>query len=271
MENLWGSITNRFSDFVIITIGTFIVHESIWLILNAFYITLDQKKLFSKFKLQQESYPSQQKEMGAFYRLLRGHVFQLLPITLLAYPLLRYFGLHSSKQIPSAREMTIQLIVFNVVEDFGFYWIHRLLHVPYLYNRVHYLHHEYTAPFSLVGEIAHPIEFLFNFLLPLMAGPFLMGKLQGVHVLTYWIWLVFREIRSADAHSGYHLPFHPIRLLDPIYGGPREHDFHHRVEGRLSNFGGYKFWDWIMGTNVKYHEWCKKTASNVLQRERTTM
>jgi len=106
----------------------------------------------------------------------------------------------------------------------------------------------YLSPFSLVGEIAHPIEFIFNFLLPIMAGPLLIGYFQGLHIGVFWIWLVFRAMRSTDAHSGYNIPFHPLRLIGFLYGGPTHHDYHHMIKGKHCNFGGYLIWDWIMGT-----------------------
>lgn len=46
--------------------------------------------------------------------------------------------------------------------------------------------------FSLTSEISHPVEFIFNILLPLVAGPFLMAYNQGVHIATFWIWISFR-------------------------------------------------------------------------------
>ena len=42
--------------------------------------------------------------------------------------------------------------------------VHRLLHTPTLYNKVHYIHHAYDPPFALAGELQHPVEFLFNIL-----------------------------------------------------------------------------------------------------------
>jgi hypothetical protein len=105
---------------------------------------------------------------------------------------------------------------------------------------------------SLAGEIQHPVEFAFNIILPLMAGPVIMACVSGVHsmllllmvinsvswssscaclwacfclVYTYWIWMSFRIMRGADAHSNYYLPFHPLRLISPIYGGPLYHGY----------------------------------------------
>jgi sterol desaturase/sphingolipid hydroxylase (fatty acid hydroxylase superfamily) len=50
-----------------------------------------------------------------------------------------------------------------------------MLHIPWFFKRVHYIHHAYDAPYSLVGGIAHPFEFVFNFTLPIIAGPIAVG------------------------------------------------------------------------------------------------
>ena len=52
-------------------------------------------------------------------------------------------------------------------------------------------------------------------------------------VYTYWIWMAFREMRGADAHSNYCLPFHPLRLLSIVYGGPKYHTYVAHTAGRV--------------------------------------
>src|SRR3989338_3170438 len=128
-----------------------------------------------------------------FRHILKAHFIQLLPIQILSFPLFLFFGFTTDyATLPSLSKFAVQFLIFNIIEDTGFYWVHRALHIPWLYKRVHSRHHEFIKPYSLVGEIAHPVEFLFNFLLPMMIGPFLLGYLQGVHILTFWIWMVFR-------------------------------------------------------------------------------
>ena len=38
-----------------------------------------------------------------------------------------------------------------LTEDFFFYWGHRLMHLPYLYKRIHKQHHEFKNPVSMAA------------------------------------------------------------------------------------------------------------------------
>ena len=147
-----------------------------------------------------------------------------------------------------------------------------------------------VRPCSLAGEIMHPVEFVCNVLIPMFTGPILFASFgggchgecvcvymcgcgcatvslcrcgcgcgwlllspqrHGASVFTVWAWATFRELRGTDAHSDYKLPFHPLRILSPIYGGPSYHSVHHKRETKHSNYGGYLWWDWAMGTAIK--------------------
>jgi len=255
LDGFWNEyVLSSVSEFALLTGGTFIVHELAFILMNLFYLALDEFNLFQQYKLHPDRFIKNEIKWGQFWDILKGHIFQLLPVQLLGYPILKFFGLSATIPFPTLNLFIFQFVVFNIVEDAGFYWVHKWMHSPYAYKKFHYVHHEFITPYSLTGEIAHPVEFLLNFLLPILIGPFLCGYFQGVHIVVFWLWLIFRELRGTDAHSGYNLPFHPLRLLNPIYGGPLAHDFHHQTYGRNSNFGGYKFWDWLMGTDQKFHE-----------------
>lgn len=59
----------------------------------------------------------------------------LLPILALAFPLFPAFGFTTSAaSFPTLQKFAIQFVVFNVIEDTLFYWIHRLLHTQWLYQ-----------------------------------------------------------------------------------------------------------------------------------------
>jgi len=245
-----SSDASSFSDFQLIALGTFIVHEIAFIMINVPYLLMDDYNWLQQYKIYEKTKTTSSERWSLFYSLLKAHVTQLLPIMVLSYPLFRFFGFHCDKTLPSWKSFAFQMVVFNILEDTGFYWVHRYLHTPWAYKKFHFRHHEFIDTFSLVGEIAHPVEFFANFLTPMMIGPFLLGYLQGVHIVTFWAWISFRALRGSDAHSGYNLPFHPLRLLSPIYGGPVYHAFHHKLAGRSYNFGGYKIWDKLMNTSA---------------------
>jgi sterol desaturase/sphingolipid hydroxylase (fatty acid hydroxylase superfamily) len=243
-------------DFVIVVIGTWLVHLLCLVVYHGFYLLIEKYDIFSQHRINKS--PKQpiswEQKIQEFYRQLTGVLVEQLPLLIISYPLFHYFGISSTADLPTFTMFCFQFLVFNILEDTGFYWVHRLLHHPYLYGKIHARHHEFTETFSLNASYSHPIEFLFNVLLPLMSGPFLFGYFIGLHISIFWIWIAFREMRGADAHSGYHLPFHPLRLISPIYKGPKYHDFHHSVKGRNTNFAGYFFWDSICGTIGNYEK-----------------
>lgn len=65
------------------------------------------------------------------------------------------------------------------------YWAHRALHYGPLYKKIHKLHHEFSAPFGLAAEYAHPLEILILGM-GTIGGPFLWCVLSGgnLHMVT---------------------------------------------------------------------------------------
>jgi len=55
-------------------------------------------------------------------------------------------GIRTGLPLPSGWEIVAQLLVYFMVEDYTNYWIHRFLHNKWGYEKIHRVHHEYTAP-----------------------------------------------------------------------------------------------------------------------------
>ena len=62
---------------------------------------------------------------------------------MLLYPLLRVScpDIDFANQ-PSLLRFAGGLLVCAFADDFFFYWVHRLLHTPFFYNRIHKIHHQ---------------------------------------------------------------------------------------------------------------------------------
>jgi len=174
-------------------------------------------------------------------------------------PLLSYFVLYPLSQalempirgpLPSVGRVLFDCVVFSLINDFLFYWAHRALHAhPWLYKNIHAQHHRFTTPISWAAEFAHPVESLLANTIPTLAGCFLMRS----HLFTCVIWMVVRMWETLDAHAGYEFPLSPWRLLSPIMLGADGHDWHH--SHNRGNFGVFRFWDWLMGTDKEYKKW----------------
>lgn len=243
-----------YSDFWYLGIGSFLVHESLWVIVNLFYMVLDCFDLYSKYRIGKDRIPIVV-QGKLFLNLFSKHILVLLPLQILAIPLYKNFGLKSTTGISKHNIFTIPLylVFFCCIEETLFYWIHRLFHHPYLYKKFHYVHHELDSSLgstcSLNGEYSHWFENLANDIIPFLAGPSIAYSL-GI-TTPYFVWysyIAFRLLKSADAHSGYDLPYNPLNLLRPIYQGTSYHTKHHSFSGRKGNFGTFTMWDNLMGT-----------------------
>ncbi|CAB4279663.1 unnamed protein product [Prunus armeniaca] len=73
-------------------------------------------------------------------------------------------GIRTGSPLPSGWEKLFQLLVYFLVEDYTNYCIHRFLHSKLGYEKIHRVHHKYTAPFGF-------------------AAPYAPG-----HMVTFWLW-----------------------------------------------------------------------------------
>ncbi|XP_028071811.1 methylsterol monooxygenase 2-2-like isoform X1 [Camellia sinensis] len=181
-------------------------------------------------------------------RLLLYHFCVNLPVMIVSYPVFRFMGMRSSLPLPSWKVISIQILFYFILEDFVFYWGHRILHTKWLYKHVHSVHHEYATPFGLTSEYAHPAEILFLGFATII-GPVITGP----HLITLWLWMVVRVLETVEAHCGYHFPWSLSNFL-PLYGGADFHDYHHRL--LYTKSGNYSstfiYMDWIFGTDKGY-------------------
>jgi len=138
-----------------------------------------------------------------------------------------YFHLGAQGWVPmldSVAASPIWFIAFFFVirfwQSFHFYWVHRLIHMPFLFKTVHHVHHRNinTGPWS--GLSMHPVELLLYF-----SGILIHFVLPShpIHVIFHMFSLSLGALYS---HSGFAKLL--IRDREAMNAGSFHHQLHHR-------------------------------------------
>lgn len=175
-------------------------------------------------------------------------------------------------QMPGPLTIAKQQLIFAIMDDFCFYFFHRLFHSksPYLplYQWFHKMHHEFKHTITIAFVYAHPFEYIFcNWFVP-HSGIFLLSALYGakqVHIISFMMFLNLRVAESMEGHSGYIFPkpvsvllgnlmaLNPFMATEPAY-----HEFHHsRNVGNYSTF--FTIWDTVFASNADYYQYLQET------------
>jgi len=122
--------------------------------------------------------------------------------------------------------------LFLLFTDYCIYWIHRWLHLPFLYKIFHKPHHKWIIPTPFASHAFHPVDgylqsvpyHLFIFIFPL-------------HRILYLALFVFVNFWSILIHDSDMITGHP---LEKIINGPAHHTLHHLYF--TVNYGQYFTW-----------------------------
>lgn len=241
--SVWGIVCDLFMDnfFLMLVLGSVISSAAIFWVANIFLIILDNSihplaSWFRQYKIQQDqNVPVNKAKLWKAVKGVLFNQFVVTPIFLVAvYPLLLWRGNSSSRQLTDFNWSLVQLGICVLVEEFCFYYSHRLLHHPRFYKHFHKTHHEWTAPIGIVSIYCHPVEFIVSNIGPLFVGVIV----SKAHLATAWFWFSIAILQTTISHSGYHFPLLP---------SPEAHDFHHLKFNQ--NFGVLGVLDRLHGTD----------------------
>jgi len=220
LEEWWLGVVNYFGDFHLV-MAFYIFMNICYAIFGILFWVIDKFKLLDKYKVQDTKYVTDLDYWQCLMNLLQNYIVIILPLVYIAYPIFSFFEFTTALPLPSLFVFSFQFFFCMVVEDICHYWLHRMLHWPWLYKNIHKIHHQYATPFGLAASYAHPLEVLIlgfaTFLGPMLIRP---------HFFTFYCWVLFRQLDAVSTHCGYDLP-HPFGIF-PFYGGTIAHDYHHK-------------------------------------------
>ncbi|KAF9418276.1 c-5 sterol desaturase [Podila epigama] len=115
--------------------------------------------------------------------------------------------------------VALSVTVFLLFTDCGIYWVHRFLHHPLVYKRLHKPHHKWIIPTPYSSHAFHPLDgylqsvpyHLFVFMVPMQKYiylvMFMLVNLWSVLIHDGEVVVESKVINSAAHHSVHHLYF----------------------------------------------------------------
>lgn len=140
--------------------------------------------------------------------------------------------------------LILSFLILVIVNDTYFYWMHRTIHHPRLFKRIHAVHHESRSPNPMTAYSFSVSEGILEFIWiwPLM-------YFMPIHEKVLIAFGIFALILNIVGHLGFEI--YPTWAKDhwafKWMNKPTYHDEHHRLS--RGNYGLYfTFWDRAMGT-----------------------
>ncbi len=147
-------------------------------------------------------------------------------------------------------------ILATFVHDFYYYWLHRFLHLRFMFKKIHYIHHSTRNPTAVTFLTLHPLETIMTSLsTPIIIFLFPMSATALVMLYMYNL------MHAAYAHNGFE--WFPGKISRRWLNNAVAHNIHHKnVDVNFSYY--YLIWDRVFGTLDKtYYPTFDKIAQQI--------
>jgi Delta7-sterol 5-desaturase len=149
----------------------------------------------------------------------------------------------------------IQFPLFLLFTDFCIYWIHRGLHHPLIYKRLHKPHHKWIMPTPFAAFAFHPLDG-YSQSVPYHLFPFIFPLQKFAYITLF----VFVQVWSVMIHDGEYV------ANSPVINGAACHTMHHLYFNY--NYGQFTtLWDRLGGSYRKPNEELFKKESKMSAEE----
>lgn len=171
-------------------------------------------------------------------------IIGIVAMAILFTPLVEYTRLYGELSDYSYWWIPVSIVLAIIVHDTYFYWIHRVIHHPSIYKKVHLTHHKSLNPSPWASYSFH----LFEGVLEAMIAPIVLFLIP-IHLYSFLLFTIIIFIINVYGHLGYEIAPKWLRrtVLFEILNTSVHHNLHHSTFN--SNYGLYfRFWDRLMGT-----------------------
>lgn len=142
------------------------------------------------------------------------------------------------------------VVLLLVLHDAYYYWTHRAMHHPWVFKRMHMVHHTSKNPSPWAAYAFSPSEAVVQ-----AAFVPLVLLVLPAHILAVFVFLLVMIVKNVIGHLG--LELFPSGFVKSRWLGLNTTTTHHAMHHTRvnENFGLYfTFWDRVMGTESERYE-----------------
>ena len=227
-----------------------------------FYVFRQNKVSFAKIQPKFPKISDYQREIG--YSLLTFIIFGLVAAVIFSPVIRPHTFIYTKISDHGWGYLIFSFFLMLLVHDTYFYWTHRLMHHPKLFNFFHKIHHKSTNPSPWAAFSFQPTEAIVE------AGIFIVFAFTfPIHGLAVLAFLLFMTTYNVYGHLGWEL--YPKGFNKNFFGKwlntSVNHNMHHHFF--KENYGLYfTFWDKIMHTtHPKYDETFDEITNRIKELE----
>ena len=232
--------------FFIIIIGRYFLIAGFFYLF--FYIWFPEK--WSSRKINSKLYKKGQFKMEVTWSMITAFIFSVAGTATVILWQKGFTRVYTDIGLYGWWYLPVSLIVFMILHETYYYWLHRWMHIPAVFKVVHKVHHNsnITSPFTAFSF--HPLEGFFQAIfLPIML------MILPMHYYVIIIQLTLMTFSSVINHLDIEL--YPRSFDKHIVGkwliGASHHSLHHKQF--KYNYGLYfTFWDKIKKTESPLFE-----------------
>jgi Delta7-sterol 5-desaturase len=220
---------------------------------------LSHKKIQKKFPKFNDYF----REIG--FSTVSVIIFSLPPLIMLYNDNIRpYTTFYKQFDEHSTLYFVLAFPLMFLMHDTYFYWAHRLMHNPWLFKKIHLVHHRSTNPSPWAAYAFHPFEAIVEsliFTIILLTIP-----VHTIHLMTFF---VLSLVYNVYGHLGFEI--YPKGFNKHWFGKwintSVSHNLHHQYFN--GNYGLYfTIWDRMMGTMRPDYD---ASFENLKLREKTSI
>jgi sterol desaturase/sphingolipid hydroxylase (fatty acid hydroxylase superfamily) len=255
-------------NFIWLTLIFFIIVFLRYILLSGLYhqiLFVWFKEKFRGRSLQTREYASRQLIREVFWSGITSLIFSLSGVWMLILWQKGYTRLYGDLNEYPLWYLPLSLVSFMFIHETYYYWLHRWMHKPGVFRRIHKVHHDSIQTSSWTSFSFHPYESILQALII----PLLIFFIP-IHFYMLLVLLIVMTISAIVNHAsvevypeGFHSHFIGKWLIGAVH-----HDIHHKKF--RYNFGLYfTFWDKWMKTESPDFEtrFRQKTAGYKVERQ----